>query len=37
MFLTEVVTKIKYSITTLNWIVWGREPSGYAENMDNWI
>jgi len=27
----------KYSITPLNGINWEGEPSGYAENPDNWI
>jgi hypothetical protein len=27
----------EYIITPIIWINWDREPSGYAENLDNWI
>jgi hypothetical protein len=29
--------KYNCSITPIIWINWDREPSGYAENPDNWI
>jgi hypothetical protein len=32
-----VAAKVTYSRTPLFWINWDGEPSGYAENPDNWI
>jgi hypothetical protein len=35
--LEEANYKINYGITPIICINWEREPTGYAENPDNWI
>jgi hypothetical protein len=32
-----MIVAVEYSVTQLIHIKWDGEPSGYAENTDNWI